>query len=311
MADDIDTQLAALEEKAPLTPQPGDAGFVETPVAPIADGSPTKTAEQAAAEAAGAKQEDVPELESLRKKLSDKEGLAASERAKRRAAEAEREQVRQQLNAIQQQMQQLAAQRRAAGMQPPDPEENVVEALKYERMIRMAREREQAMQHQQQAQVNQQINYVNNLKTAVEDFEAEFRETHPEYDEAANWLVDSEQKKLELAGVPTPQAEQMAINWAINMANMMLRQGKNPAQVAWEAANMMGWKPPAATPAVGAAPAAQAGAAAKMAAQKAGQAAAKTLTGGGATVANTDTLAGILDLHGAAFDSAAEKFLRG
>lgn len=325
MADEVETALAALEERAPLTPEPGDENFQQQPVpAPAEAGAQPPAGTDA--EAAKTQGGEVPELEALKKKLADyekrvtdKDGQAAAERARRRAAEQQAAQFRQQVEQFQRQM--AEAQMRQRMGKVPDPEENVVEALKYERMLRLAREREAQAQQAQQAQLNQQMQFVTQLKNTVEDFEAEFREQQPEYDEAANFLVDTEQKRLELAGVPKPQAEQMAINWAVNMASMMVQQGKNPAQVAWEAAAMMGWKPKgaqdqgAAAAAVAAAAAGQPQAVAagqqKLAAQKAGQDAAKTLGGGGARNTEVDSLSAIVNLKGAAFDSAVEKFLRG
>lgn len=324
MADEIESALAAMEDKAPLTPEPGDEGF--QPTAPPTAQSAPPVAEQPAG--AAPKAPDVPEIEALRQRLADiekratdKEGQAAAERARRRQAEAQAIQYRQQVEQFQQQM--AAARERAQMRQIPDPEENVVEALKYERALRLRNEQMQQQRMQQQAQVNQQMQFVNQLKSTVEDFEAEFRDKNPEYDDAANYLVDTEQKRLEMAGVPTPQAEQMAINWAVNMASMMVNQGKNPAQVAWEAAQMIGWKPKGAAGAGGQSAATNAFAAAaaggqtlmdaqaKLAAQQAGQAAARTMGGGGVANNDAETLSAGLSLKGAAFDSWAEKFLRG
>ncbi len=320
MADEIENQLAGMIEKAPMVAEIGDEGFQETPITPQdqqAAPPVEKTAEQVASEAA--KQGDENDINVIRqrladieKKAADKDGQAASERAKRRAAEAQAKQLQEQMAAVQQQIAAAQARQRMAGTNIPDPEENVVEALKYERALRLANEQQQAQRMQQYQQQQQQINFINDLKTTVEDFEAEFREANPDYDEAAEWLVDIEQKRLEMAGTPKQQAEQYAINWAINMTNMMVQQGKNPAQVAYEAAKMMGWKPKdgqSPSPAQQAINAAAQGQQ-KLATQKAGQEAAKTLSGGGSVAPNNgDSLSSGLQLKGAAFDAWAEKFL--
>jgi hypothetical protein len=292
MANEIESALAAMEDKAPLTPEPGDDGFQPT-AAPGASSSP-------APNDTAPKSADVPEIEALRTKLADKEGQAAAERNRRRQVEAQAIQYRQQVEQYQQQI--AAAQERARMRRIPDPEENVVEALKYERALRMRNEQIQSQRMQQQAQVNQQMQFVSQLKSTVEDYEADFRDKNPDYDDAANYLVDTEQKRLEMAGVPTPQAEQMAINWAVNMASMMINQGKNPAQVAWEAAQMTGWRPKGQAVANGQA---------KLNAQMAGQQSARTMGGGGVANNDAETLSAGLNLKGAAFDSWAEKFLKG
>lgn len=323
--DDLDTQLSAVIEKAPMTLQEGDEGFDAargTPAPPktevsVDDAVVEKTAEEKAA-AAAAEENDIEvirkKLADIEKKAADKDGQAAAERAKRRAAEAAIKQRDDMLARYQQQEAQMRARSRMGNV--PDPEENVVEALKYERALRMQREQQEAQRYQQTAVQQQQIEYVSQLKTNVEDFEAEFRESHPDYDEAAEWLVDMEQRKLELAGTPKAQAEQYALNWAINMAQMGINQGKNPAQMAYEAAKMMNWQPKAAVVDPAAALAAEqakqlAAQQAKMATQKAGQDAAKTIGGGGVQKSGMLSLSQIGELKGAAFDSAMEKYLKG
>ena len=334
MADDIDTQLASMIERAPMTPQPGDEGYTPEPVKkaeepqkeiPAGFESEKKPEEQQQQQqpTGEEKKEVAPdiaaELESFKKKFTDQQGLAAKERAERRAEAARREAAEAQLAQFQQQMQEFQARMRRGQNEVPDPEEDLVESVKY-LQAQLNQERQQAQQYAQQYQVQQQqVAYVNNIKTKVEDFEAEFREGQPDYDEAANWLVDMEQEKLEMAGVPKAQAEQAAINWAVNMANIALRQGRNPAELAWNAANKLGWQPKAKAEAAAKAAAAAAKEAetkaaetAKMAAQKAGQEAAKTMSGGGAGAnSGDDSLSYIGTLRGAAFDSALEKFLSG
>jgi hypothetical protein len=315
MADDIESQLSAVIEKAPMTLQEGDEGFSPSAIpekaAPVQD-EPTAIVEKTDAEKAAealAAENDIEvirkRLADIEKKAADKDGQAASERAKRRAAEAQNKQMADQLARYEQQQRALQARRQMGNI--PDPEENVVEALKYERALRMQREQQEGQRWQQQQVQQQQIDQVTQLKNTVEDFEAEFRDANPDYDEAAEWLVDMEQKKLELAGAPKAQAEQMALNWAINMAQMGLSQGRNPAQMAYEAAKMLNWRPKSA----GANTAAQQLAAQqqKLSTQKAGQQAAKTIGGGGAQSSGTLSLAQIGELKGAAFDSAMEKYL--
>lgn len=310
MADEIETQLSAMVEKAPLVPEVGDEGFVEN--APAGETTVETATEENAAPAGD---EDISviraRLAEIEKRAADKDGQAASERARRRQAEAQARAASEQLAAIQQRI--MQAQQRARMGNAPDPEENVVEALKYERQLRLAREQQDAQRMQQMQATQQQANYINELKTTVEDYEAEFRAQNPDYDEAAEWLVDMEQRRLEMTGVPKEQAEQYAINWAVNMTSLMLQQGKNPAQVAYEAAKMMNWQPKGgkAQSQVEAAVAAAAAGQQKLAQQKAGQSAAKTMSGGGIAQSSSDSLSHGNTLKGAAFDKWAEKFLSG
>lgn len=308
MADEIETALNSMIERAPVTPTLGDDDFQQTPVpgeAPQAEAKPAEKTEEETKAGEGAKEGGVelPEIDQLRKKFSQQQSVAAEERAKRRQIEAQAQAYQEQLQMLQQQFEAQQARQRAARFKVPDPEENVIEAVKYERAVRLAQERQQQQAYQAQQEQMQQLNYVNRLKTGVEDLEAEFREQNPDYDEHADFVVDFEQQRLEMMGVPKAQAEQMAINWAINAADMMMKQGVNPAKAAYEQAKRMGFKPKAA--------AAAEAAGAKHAQQKAGQDASRTLSGGGAGAGTDMSLQRMSGLKGAAFDSAFEKWYKG
>lgn len=339
MSDDIEAQLAALEEKAPLTDDgddgnppaeviehkpyvaPGDPANSKPFVDPAAEAAkaageadPTKANPPVDPNAAPA--DDHPELATLRQKLNDKEGLAKKERELRRQEQAARQQMASQFEQQRQEMARLQAVINQITNPAPDPEVNVVEALKYTQAQLAQRQQADLQRFQQQQQINQQNAFVNNLKTTVEDFEAEFAESQPDYHEASDWLVDMEQKRMEALGLPPAQAEQMAIRTAIQMANMAVQNGRNPAEVAWNLAQQQGWKKAGAAPAAGAQPAAGAApnvqqqAAEKLAQLRAGQDAAKTMNGGGNPGSGgPPSLKDVLNLHGAAAESAQDKWL--
>jgi hypothetical protein len=333
MADDIESALSKLEDAAPLTAEPGDDDYIAHPIedegegtAPVIEddgGDKTvKTAEgdkgvdDAAAKAAAQKQQDKLPLEEIEKRWNDQKAATAKEREQRRAEAARREQAEARAAQAEQNFARLQAALRAGQNPAPNPEEDIIGALKHTQAQVAAYQQAEQQRQQQLAAQNQQTQYVNTLRHKIEDFEGEFKAEHPDYDEATDYILDLEQQRLEAIGVPRDKAVEAVENWAINTANIMLRAGRNPAQVAYEQAQKMGWKPKGAVvdPVVAAATA-QAAAAAqsteKLAQVRAGQKAAQTLSGGGAGGKQFGgTIKEIVNLKGAAFDDAFEKFMR-
>jgi hypothetical protein len=329
MADNIDAQLAALEAKAPLTNTPEEiaAGVVENEqrefeneaAAAIASEKPDTAAEpKPAADAkapdpkAAPAKDDLP-LEEIKKRWEDQKGLAAKERQERRAERAAREAAEQRAAAAEQRIAAIEARIRAGNQQLPDPDQDIVGYAKALEQRLNARDQADAQMRQQQQAANQQTQFVQGLQAKLGDFEEEFKADHPDYDEATDFLLDLEQDRLESIGIPKAQATQAVQNWAINTAQIMLRSGRNPAEIAYAQAQKLGWKPKGAAPAVPAVdPAAQANAAAaeKLAAVRNGAKASNPMQGGGSGGAEGSSLKALSQLKGAAFDAASEKFLR-
>lgn len=323
MADDIESALSALEDKAPLTAEPGDDDYIAHPISdddaggtpPVVEAddeqAPAKVVEKA--KPAG---DDLP-LDEIKKRWNDQKGATAKERETRRAAEAARDVAIAEANRIKQEAAALVARIQASQNKAPDPDVDIVAAFKHLQAQNAAMQQTEAQRQQQAAQIAQQDAFVTSLKNKVGDFEEEFKAEHPDYDEATDYLLDNEQERLEMLGYTRPVAAKMAEAFAINVARNLLAAGKNPAETAYALAQKMGFKPKGAEPVDPAVAAAAAQAAAgaqsadKLAQVRAGQKAAQTLSGGGTGKNGYDgSIKAIVNLKGAAFDDAFEKFMK-
>lgn len=316
MADEIETELRALMDKAPLTPTPDEeaAGQIEqeqngqeasqsSSGASQADQQPAEGAAPDAAKAAPAEPS-----EEAKKHIDNMKAQAREEREKRRAAEARAEQTAAQLAQMEANMRQLMAQMQANQNRPPNPEEDVVGALKYTQAQLAAAQQAQAAEAQQRAMLAQQNQIATTIRTKVEDFEAEFKAENPDYDLALDYVLDTKEAEFEAVGYSREQAKHFAGQWAMNAAAMALRQGKNPAEAGYTLAKRMGFAGKAPQPDANQ-QTAQAGAQ-KLQQIKDGQAAGSKMSGGGNSSNFDGSLKAGVALEGAAFDAWAEKFLR-
>ena len=319
MADEIETELRALMDKAPLTPTPDEeaAGQIEQEQnaqeasqgasgGSQADQQPAEGAAPDAAKAAPAEPS-----EEAKKHIDNMKAQAREEREKRRAAEARAEQTAAQLAQMEANMRQLMAQMQANQNRPPNPEEDVVGALKYTQAQLAAAQQAQAAEAQQRAMLAQQNQIATTIRTKGEDFEAEFKAENPDYDLALDYVLDTKEAEFEAVGFSKEQAKTAAGQWAMNAAAMALRQGKNPAEAGYTLAKRMGFagKAPLTQQIDPAQQAAQAGAQ-KLQQIKDGQAAGSKMSGGGNSSNFDGSLKAGVALEGAAFDAWAEKFLR-
>lgn len=332
---DLDRELAALIDKAPMTDTPeeeaaraGDADSGSDQSAAQSDqqhqqdepadkaqgaADPQQKAEQ---KAEGEKRPDELPLDEIKKRWEDQKQLSKKERELRRAEAAAREAAEQRANQLEANMRQLMAQIQQAQTKAPDPEVDVVGALKYTQAQLLAAQQRQAQEAQQRAAFEQQTQIARTIQTKVEDFEAEFKAEHPDYDQALDFLLDTKEAEFEMAGFSKEMAKDAAGKWAMNAAAAMLKTGKNPAEAGYALAKRMGYaaKLPNPAPAAQPDPAQQQreASAAKLQQIKDGQAAAGKMSGGGSGDAFDGSLKSIVsgNLSGAALDAAMDKFLR-
>ena len=226
--------------------------------------------------------------------------IAALHEERRRRAEAE-----QSARALQQQIEEFRrAMEQAQAPQPPDPNEDPVGALRYQNE-QLARQLEEVRQWRaQQDQAAQQQGAYMTLTQRVAAAEQAFRQSAPDYDQATQFMLQAEDRRLQAFYPDAAQRAQVLRQEAANMLSQALQQGRDPAQVLYEAARNMGYTAPApdpqpqATPALSAAPApAEAASAAVKTIQK-GLQQQSTLSAGGSTPPSEMTaemLAGIRD----------------
>lgn len=297
LADDLDAALSALEDAAPVTPEAR-----EQPDVRVDDAKAVEPDNPEAADPSAPTEEWKPPT---------KEHFENLEKARRADREALREARRQQV-IFEQNLQRMQARQeqflreqqfRQMQQQAPDPYENPEAARAWQAQQQELQQRMFLAEQQRQQQIMQrqeqdrQFQFVNQT---VEDIEAEFKAQAPDYDDATEHLLSTQQKLLEGMGYPPQVAAEQVGMWSLSVATQAIQTGKNPAAVAYELAKQMGYRPKGSEAET---------AAQKLANMKAGQDSAKTLSGGGAGVKGGTSLKQIASLEGAAFDSAMDKWL--
>lgn len=308
MADEIENQLAELEDNAELTLERGESGLVDAD----GDGSGAADAVERGPARKAKPQRQMLDAEEMARRWQDQRGALAEERAKRRATERQMQSVQQAMEQQREQFRQFLMQQQARQAEPIDPEVDVITHAKMleHRLRQMEGMNAQAMQ-QRQAMAQQQA-VVQQLTTTVEDYEAEFRQDYPDYDHATDYLLALEQRQLIRAGMPEQQAAKAVENWAMNMANVILSSGRNPAHVAYETAVERGYVPQHIMQQLQYEQSQlRQNTSGRVAQIRAGQQAAQTLSGGGMVSGDSNSLKSIANLKGAAFDKAFEKFMKG
>lgn len=301
---DIDAQLAALENAAPLTEEPTDADIIVDvggePVveADAAPADPAKKPDEVAAKPPLKPEEIAQRYDQVKIALRE-------ERAQRRAERAA-------LQAEQQKMEEAFQKIQARLTAPPAPQYDPNQQFTYEDAVaELWQERQQQTYQQQQeaarrAQLTEQQQAQEReftaLQTTMSEYEADLRDEAPDYDAAVQHLTGAWDSQFEILGYSPDQRQAMIQNLSVNAVQVALKAGRDPARAIYDAAKKVGYAP-AAGAVNGNANGAQ-----KLAQMQAGAAAAKTLSGGGSGVQGEGlTLKQLAGLEGAAFDSAMEK----
>lgn len=109
--------------------------------------------------------------------------------------------------------------------------------------------REQWQREQQIAQQNQVMQQRQMQEQAMQQFvnrvtasEAEFKTSHPDYQEALTFAMTRRTKELTAAGYEQDEAAQIAGNDARNLAAQWVGRGLNPAEHAYKMAQAMGYQ---------------------------------------------------------------------
>ncbi len=87
-----------------------------------------------------------------------------------------------------------------------------------------------------------QNSFLSQISQAVSSSEAEYRATHPDYDQALNYLKEVTRNDLLDQGADPQTIEQTINQGKIGLANAALQQGKNPAAVIYDRAKRYGYK---------------------------------------------------------------------
>lgn len=180
------------------------------------------------------------------------------ERERRRQLERESAQQRQEwerrfqqlLDVHQQSAQQQRPQPQPGPQQPPlpDPDKDLPGYLveRINRSEAALREMAQILitERQQQAQQSQYQNAISQMETQAKMAESEYAREHPDYHDAANYLVEMRHKEMELAGIRDPAVRMQEIrNEAMHLAHRAMQEGRNPAEIIREMSILRGFKP--------------------------------------------------------------------
>lgn len=295
MSDNIDEQLAALmardESQQDADSSPPDVASEQEVSDSVDEGADGEA--------------DRPWTPPTREHWENAQKALREERDRRRADSARARLYEENIAKMQERFAAFEAQQLAQRLrQPaPDPYENPEAARAWQEQQIQMQQRLFAAEQQRQAQIVQQQQqevFLSRLNEAVDDYEAEFKASNPDYDDATDYMIQAQRTLLEQAGYPPQVAEQQVLAWTVSVAQQALASGKNPAAWAYENAKRLGYQPKGS----GVAAASQ-----KLQAMRAGQAASQTLSGGGATKTAQPTLKQIASLDGDAFDRAMDEFL--
>ncbi len=103
----------------------------------------------------------------------------------------------------------------------------------------------------EQRQQNEQMTAVRTLTTNAVALEQDFAANNPDYNEAASFLQSSRRQEYMAMGYNPVQANQAIQQEALQIANMAIQQGKNPAEVIYTLSKTRGFSKaaPASAPA--------------------------------------------------------------
>lgn len=127
--------------------------------------------------------------------------------------------------------------------QVPNVEEDPVAYFQYEQAEKDQRlqrvEQELYQRHEAERYQQYQSHVLNTYKSSVADAE----KANPDFKDAYNFLINSRISELEAAGYPHTEAVQLTHNDEFNIVANAVRNGANPATVAYQVATARGYKP--------------------------------------------------------------------
>lgn len=270
-------------EAARVDAAPGDAAAVAEADAADAEGQ-EKTADELKGEP---KAPLTPE--ELQRRLSDQQGATRQERQRRRELERTVSEMREQVERL--------SQGRAAPTgeqaQRPDPTEDPIGYLEYVEGMLQGSEKERSELERVQAVQRQAAEQVQQVVTRVADFEADFRETHTDYDKAAEHLYEVKKSEYVENGYSADEAHHAVMQEFLTRAQRAFAANKDPAEIIYSLSKRAGFNDNAG--------------AKKLDAIAEGQRRSNPMAGAGASGGSELSLENVSKLKGAAFDTAFAK----
>lgn len=235
------------------------------------------------------------DVEKLERVAADKSRMAHAERRKRQEAEARAMALEERLARLEK-----PAQDDPFSIDIPDETQDPIGALEAQkRIIQAFLKGEQDKQRQGQAQTAQERQFQQ-INTRMQEFETDFRDMNPDYDQAAEHFRKTRTAELEEQGYEGTDLQKALTNELVGLVARSMQSGKDPAEVVYKLAKNRGFAGSGATN-VDKQPS-------KLQTIERGQKASRSLSGmSGKTGDGELSPEAIMKLDGAAFDAAFAK----
>ncbi|HVZ18171.1 MAG TPA: hypothetical protein VG897_13695, partial [Terriglobales bacterium] len=237
--------LAKAPVKQAVQPQPKPEATVESGQDQGADDQGAGEGEGEGSEGAQQQQPKMVRLEALQQERNTNKELNAQIKAEREARAVLENRTNQilALLAQQEQTRQAAAQPQPQAEKIPDINEDPAGwvAATMQQTGRTLQEVQNELAQRKQAE--QQASQVQRIISNAAHLEAQFKSTTPDYDAAAGFLLESRKKELEFMGFDPVTIQNQINAERIQLADLSMRRGQNPAQAVYEFAKMRGYAP--------------------------------------------------------------------
>lgn len=133
--------------------------------------------------------------------------------------------------------------------QPPDPEQDIFAALKYEREKRTALEERMAQDANERAKANEATQQEQQIWSYWEQDSTSYAQTNPDFKNAASWLAEHRDKQLQTIAIFQPEfatkaARDQQIDAELKQIVLSAAQSKrSPAEICYELAKGYGYTP--------------------------------------------------------------------
>lgn len=181
-------------------------------------------------------------LKRAEKQVHDKAALAAKERSKRRAAERQTAELTNRLEALEKRgttdtddLAKLIQELRE------DDDEPITDINQIKRVLKTILTRQEAAR-QEEGQRSAVVEVVQSISRNMDAYEKDFAEDHPDYVQAATFYRTARVEELEALGYSGDRLMQKVAGEFFNLANDIMKDGRDPAEVVYGLAKKRGFK---------------------------------------------------------------------
>lgn len=215
--------------------------------APADGGEPiVETTQEEVTQAPEAEQAQEPRqlsVEEYEQRDRQKTAALREERSRARAYQRELEEIRREIASLRQSGSHAQANRLDSQLDDlPDPEQNPMEALKaLHKMARNLNGQQREMTAAEQRQQDE-ARAIQSLQAFVTEAENDFRQEHPDYDDACKHLRQALKDEYEDQGLRGEKLQRAMYAELVRLANTARQNGSDPAEVYWRVAVRRGYQ---------------------------------------------------------------------